>query len=180
MGTKGSPSGGRIANNCEYIVVWARDIVQKRPEITDKPEGDLIDLTQEEQSKFLQQLWMIKPESRAKSGHRCAFPEELVRRLIKLYTFLGDTVCDPFSGSGISCCMAARMGRKFVGFDNSKQDVKKSQTRLEEALKNPLPVAEVPDWEFAREKRRARNNELFKAMRLKESGHRARKRKDAA
>jgi len=163
IGTKGKPSGHRVNNNAEYVCVWAKDQVQKEPEVADVAEEKLIDLTTEEQFKLSMQVWMIKPANRNTTKHRCAFPVELARRLILLYSYLQDTVLDPFSGSGTTCATAASMGRKFVGFDNALQHVEIANRRIQEALSDPLPPPKVPDWEIKREHKRAKNNEKFLA-----------------
>lgn len=164
MGTKGKPSGHRVNNDCEYVCIWAKEQVKKAPETTDVPEIDLIDLMADEQFVLSMQLWSISPAHRNLTKHRAAFPDELVRRLILLYTFMQDTVVDCFSGSGTTCAVAAMMGRKFTGFENAKQYHKLAVERVKKALENPLPPPPVPDWEFGREAKRARNNELFTGL----------------
>lgn len=164
IGTKGKPSGHRVNNTCEYVCIWAKEQVQKSPERTDVPEEQLIDLTVQEQFELSMQLWQIKPASRSQTKHRAAFPDELARRLIRLYTYLEDTVVDPFSGSGTTCAMAARMGRRFVGFDNAKQYVEGASERVGEALRTPLEPPAAPNWQFKREIKRARNGERLRAM----------------
>jgi modification methylase len=173
IGTKGSPSGHRVNNTCEYVCIWAKEQVQKSPERTDVPKEQLIDLTVQEQYNLSMQLWMISPAKRSLTKHRAAFPDELARRLIRLYTFLGDTVVDPFVGSGTTCATAARMGRKFVGFDNAKQHIELAEKRIADALASPTPPEPTPDWNFERELKRARNTEKLKAeqkLRGKQSG----------
>lgn len=164
IGTKGSPSGHRVNNNTEYVCVWANEVVSKAPEIEPTPDNDRIDLMEEEQFRLSMQLWQIKPADRTKTKHRAAFPDELARRVIRLYTFVGDTVCDPFSGSGTTGAMASRMGRNFVGFDVFSEYAMEANQRIADALENPLPVEEVPDWSDQRELKRAKNNEVFKGL----------------
>lgn len=62
--------------------------------------------------------WRFNGESPSRvGGHPAAFPVELPRRLIKLYSFKGDTVLDPFSGSGTICAVARGLRRYGIGFD---------------------------------------------------------------
>lgn len=62
-------------------------------------------------------VWELAPESAKRVNHPAPFPVELPRRLIELYTYVGDLVLDPFMGAGSTAVAAARTGRHFVGFD---------------------------------------------------------------
>jgi DNA modification methylase len=73
-----------------------------------------------ERQQFLewtQSVWTIQPAT--SSWHPAPFPAEIPRRLIQLYTFKGDTVLDPFCGSGTVLWEAAKAGRKAIGVDLS-------------------------------------------------------------
>ncbi len=63
-------------------------------------------------------VWLMKPE---KSGrhrdHAAPFPEELPARLLRAYSYIGETVLDPFVGSGTTLVAAARHGRNGIGYD---------------------------------------------------------------
>jgi len=62
-------------------------------------------------------VWDIPPESARRVSHPAPFPVELPERLIRLYTFAGDLVLDPFMGSGSTLVAAARLGRRYAGYD---------------------------------------------------------------
>jgi DNA modification methylase len=62
-------------------------------------------------------VWDIPPESARRVSHPAPFPVELPERLIRLYTYQGDLVLDPFMGSGSALVAASRLGRRFVGYD---------------------------------------------------------------
>ena len=62
-------------------------------------------------------VWDIPPESARRVSHPAPFPVELPERLIRLYTYKGDLVLDPFMGSGSTLVAAARLDRRFVGYD---------------------------------------------------------------
>lgn len=62
---------------------------------------------------FAQDLWEIRPETGSK--HPAAFPLELPRRILHLWTFVGDLVYDPFMGSGTTACAAYITDRSYVG-----------------------------------------------------------------
>ena len=61
-------------------------------------------------------LWCIPPE---RVAHPCPFPSALAEKAIRLYSAPGETVCDPFAGSGTTGLAAARSGRMFVGAEIS-------------------------------------------------------------
>ncbi len=76
-------------------------------------------------------IWRFRPESATRVGHPAPFPVELPRRLIELYTYRGDTVLDPFMGSGSSALAALLTGRSFVGFEADPTYVQASKRRLD-------------------------------------------------
>jgi DNA modification methylase len=80
-------------------------------------------------------VWKIRPESARRVGHPAPFPVELPERLIHLYTYEGDTVVDPFMGSGSTALAAVRTGRRYVGFDMDQAylDVAEGRVRAERA-----------------------------------------------
>jgi site-specific DNA-methyltransferase (adenine-specific) len=76
-------------------------------------------------------VWRFRPESATRVGHPAPFPVELPRRFIELYTYQGDTVLDPFMGSGSSALAALLTGRSFVGFEADPTYVQASKRRLD-------------------------------------------------
>ncbi len=79
-------------------------------------------------------LWNIPPESARRVGHPAPFPVELPEQLIRLYTFRGDLVLDPFMGSGSALVAAARLGRRYAGYDLEPAYVDIARARVEAAL----------------------------------------------
>lgn len=54
-------------------------------------------------------------------GHPAMFPEELVERILKLFTYKNDLVYDPFNGAGTTCAVCERLDRKYLGTDISEE-----------------------------------------------------------
>jgi DNA modification methylase len=65
-------------------------------------------------------------------GHPAMFPEELVMRCLKLFSYQGDIVLDPFNGAGTTTCVAHRLHRKYLGIDISEGYCKTAQMRVSE------------------------------------------------
>lgn len=83
-------------------------------------------------------IWVISPYTH--SWHPAPFPQEIPRRLIELYSFEGDTVCDPFSGSGVTERMAIQLGRKGIGMDLEYRYCRRANDSLPQ-LKMKLEVS---------------------------------------
>jgi len=82
-------------------------------------------------------VWSIPPESARRVGHPAPFPVELPEQLIRLYTFENDLVLDPFMGSGSALVAAARLGRRYVGYDLDADYVALARARVAEVVSSP-------------------------------------------
>jgi DNA modification methylase len=77
--------------------------------------------------------------------HGCQMPEQLLGRIIRLCSQEGDLVLDPFSGSATTLAVAKKLGRQYLGFELSKEYVKRGRDRLESiAGSDPLDGAPEP------------------------------------
>jgi site-specific DNA-methyltransferase (adenine-specific) len=92
------------------------------------------DLQHDDWLRWTNGVWTFPGESRPWAGHPAPFPEELPRRLIRLLSFPGDTVLDPFLGSGTTALAAWRAQRRFVGCDISTEYVAAARHRLARAI----------------------------------------------
>ena len=73
--------------------------------------------TKEWQDWAINSIWEMQPAKAKSEEHPAPFPDELPKRLIKLYSFWGDTVLDPFMGTGTTAKMALALGRKAIGYE---------------------------------------------------------------
>ena len=76
-------------------------------------------------------IWRIPPERASKVGHPAPFPVALPERLIELYTYRNDVVLDPFVGSGTTAIAAARLGRRYIGYEVDKAYLELARVRLQ-------------------------------------------------
>jgi DNA modification methylase len=109
-------------------------------------------------------VWEIPPESARRVGHPAPFPVELPERLIRLYTYADDLVLDPFMGSGSALLAAARLGRRYVGYDLDPAYVAIARARVaaSEVVAEPLFREDGGDDDF--QTRAAREGKAAQAI----------------
>jgi DNA modification methylase len=79
-------------------------------------------------------VWHMPP-AKQQHGHTCAFPEKLIQPIIDASSESGDTVLDPFMGSGTTGIVCADMGRKFIGIERDGGYFDAACERLRQAAK---------------------------------------------
>lgn len=125
------PPNGVINNEIEYILTFKktgiRDIVEKS--ILDKFEKD-------EWLLHFGQIWDI-PSVSQKKGHPAIFPDEIPKRLIKMFSFHNEIILDPFVGSGTTCKVALELGRQSIGYE--------IQSKFVSLISEKCPSAKIID-----------------------------------
>jgi site-specific DNA-methyltransferase (adenine-specific) len=103
------------------------------------------DITKDEFVEWTNAVWNFMGESRKRVGHPAPFPVELPRRCIKLFTFVGDTVLDPFLGSGSTLIACALTNRKGIGVEIDKTycDIAKRRLIDETGICQPKLIQET-------------------------------------
>lgn len=120
-----------IKNDVEFILMLRKPGGYRQP--TEK-QRDASRLTKEEHQEWFQQIWNLNGESTKE--HPAPYPEELAYRLIRMFSFAGDTVLDPFMGTGTTLLAAARCDRNSIGVEVDSGYLKKARARLESTLSN--------------------------------------------
>jgi site-specific DNA-methyltransferase (adenine-specific) len=118
-----SASNPTFINSYEHILIFYKDTKKKIIKGED-------DITSYEFKNYIHTLWKFSSTKKTDIVHPAPFPKELSDRLIKLLSFKGDLVFDPFVGGGTTCLSAKILGRKYLGFDISKEYVNNAIARL--------------------------------------------------
>ena len=79
--------------------------------------------------------WNFNGESGKRIGHEAAFPRELPKRCIKLFSFIEDTILDPFLGSGTTIIEAINNNRNAIGIEFEKKYCNLTESRIEKECK---------------------------------------------
>lgn len=116
--SKRSAWGSWMRASAPYVIAPVELIVVLYKDGWKKTNGSKIsDITKEEFMKYTNGVWTFPGESKKRIGHPAPFPKELPYRAIKLFSFQGDTVFDPFMGSGTTLVVAGNNKRKAVGLE---------------------------------------------------------------
>ncbi len=138
--------GAIVKNDFEYVLFLRKGGAYRSPSPMQKA---LSMLTREEMQSWLRTAWTdIKGES-TRNGHPAPFPVRLAERLIRLFSFAGDTVLDPFVGTGRTPLAAINAGRNSLGFDIDPTFLRMAKERLTKAvLIGAKPQLTAPKLDF--------------------------------
>ena len=111
----------------EYILVFCKGTFKRQP-VRQNSIGrdDFLESTKS--------IWRFPSASAKRANHPAPFPVELPLRLIHLYSFVGDTVLDPFMGSGATAVAAVQANRRYVGYEINEEYVYAANKRLRQAF----------------------------------------------
>ncbi len=123
--------GSWLSASAPYVIAPVEMIVLLYKNQWKKKEKGISDITKEEFIQWTNGLWTFSGESKKRIGHPAPFPLELPKRCIKLFSYVGDTVLDPFLGSGTTLIAAYKTGRKGIGTEISQEYFQLAVERIE-------------------------------------------------
>ncbi len=115
-----------IKNDTEYILFLRKPGGNRKP--TDE-QRLLSKMTKEEHATWFRSIWTDVPGASTRD-HPAPFPIELAHRLIRMFSFVGDTVLDPFVGTGTTMIAALRAGRNSIGSEIDPEYLAHAEARI--------------------------------------------------
>jgi site-specific DNA-methyltransferase (adenine-specific) len=132
--------GAIIKNDIEYILFFRKGGEYRSPSPLQRA---LSMLNRDEMRRWMRSAWSdIRGESTWR-GHPAPFPVELAERLIRMFSFAGDTVLDPFAGTGTTAMAAVATGRNSISLEIEPKYLALAEERLREATWLPRSFGAV-------------------------------------
>jgi site-specific DNA-methyltransferase (adenine-specific) len=132
--------GAIVKNDVEYIL-FLRKGGQYRS--VSPMQKALSMLTRDEMQRWLRSIWIDVRGSSTRNGHPAPYPIELAERLIRMFSFAGDTVLDPFCGTGSTSIAAALAGRHSIGNEIEPAYLRCAYEKLQAVVERPRLVGAV-------------------------------------
>ena len=133
MGSFPYPRNGIVKLDYEFILIFKK--LGKPPKVS-KQIKEQSKLSKEEWNRYFYGHWNFSGEKQ--NQHLAPFPEELPKRLIKMFSFVGDTILDPFLGSGTTSLAALNLSRNSIGYEINPE----YQGTIKERLQKNISVFE--------------------------------------
>lgn len=125
MGSYPNPRNGIVKLDFEYILLFKK---QGNAPVPSKQQKSNCAMTNEEWNTYFNGHWYFSGAKQDK--HLAMFPEELPHRLIKMFSFPGETVLDPFMGSGTTALASKNLNRNSIGYEINPQFVPIIQEKI--------------------------------------------------
>jgi len=136
MGSFPYPRNGILKMDYEFILIFKK--LGTPPKVTVEQKQASI-ITKDEWNEYFSSHWNFNGVKQL--GHIAMFPEELPKRLIKMFSFVGETVLDPFAGSGTTSLAAMKLGRNSISYEINNEFLPLIKEKLS-AIDNPNYVVQ--------------------------------------
>lgn len=130
---------GVIKNDIEFILMERKHGGYRAPDMATKV---LSLLSSENHKKWFQQIWSGVTGASTRN-HPAPYPTELAERLIRMFSFVGDTVLDPFMGTGTTAVASAKWGRNSIGFEIDSHYHKLASDRITAETSSLFSATEI-------------------------------------
>lgn len=120
---------GIIKHDIEYILMLRKNGGYRKPS---QEQRRLSIISEKEFNEWYKQIWDFNGAST--KNHPAPYPEELSNRLVRMFSFVGDTIVDPFLGSGTTMISSSKVGRNCIGIEVDKSYANYSQQRLYKSI----------------------------------------------
>jgi DNA modification methylase len=120
--------GAVIKNDIEYILLFRKPGGYRSPSVEEKV---LSAIEADEHQKMFRQLW-DDITGKKQGDHPAPYPADLAERLVRMFSFVGDTVLDPFAGTGSTAVAASKVGRDSISVELEEKYVDIAEERIKE------------------------------------------------
>ena len=124
--------GGVVKNDVEFILFLRKGGEYRRPTVLQKA---LSMLTKEEMQAWFQPIWTDIRGASTRNGHPAPYPVSLAERLIRMFSFAGDVVLDPFAGTCSTAVAAYRTGRHSVSNEIDSEYIQLGLAAIDDAIR---------------------------------------------
>lgn len=153
MGSFPYPRNGIVKLDYEFILIFKK--LGKPPQVSKQIKGQS-KLSKDDWNQYFYGHWNFSGEKQ--NNHLAPYPEELPKRLIKMFSFVGDTILDPFLGSGTTSLAALNLSRNSIGYeinhacrDLIEQRLQKNLSVFEKEAKIEVAEQKLENVDFGKE-----------------------------
>jgi DNA modification methylase len=146
--------GSIVKNDIEYILFLRKGGEYRQAGSLQKA---LSMLTKEEMQTWLRSIWTDVRGASLRNGHPAPYPPAIAERLIKLFSFAGDTVLDPFGGTGSTAIAAIAAGRNSISLDVEPTYVQIAKANIQEVIRQSRTTGAVHAEMTVQKKHEKRN-----------------------
>ncbi len=138
LGSGFLPPNAYVTLDCEFILLFRKGGPRRLPRHDARRSNSRYDRA--ERDRWFSQLWTDVRGTRQErgNGRTGAFPEEIPRRLIRMFSLVGDTVLDPFAGTGTTLWVAASLGRDAIGVEIDRERFETLQAERKVRRSEPI------------------------------------------